>query len=228
MIYNELSASPEAKDSVIIYSGGLDSTTLLYEEQQRIALAVTFDYGSNHAQREIACAEKHCKLLGIEQLIIQLPFVKTHFTSSLIDSAEAIPEGGYNEESMRSTVVPFRNGIMMSIACGIAESRNLRHVLIANHGGDHAIYPDCRAPFIDAMSQAMREGTYIGVDILAPYTHLSKSDIVKRGAQMGIDYSTTYSCYKGGEKHCGKCGTCQERKEAFALAGVADPTHYAD
>lgn len=228
MIDNSLTASGEAKDSVIIYSGGLDSTTLLYEMQDSIALAVTFDYGSNHAQHEISCAQEHCRRLGIEHLVIPLPFIKNYFTSSLIDCAEAIPEGSYDDESMRSTVVPFRNGIMMSIACGIAESRNLRHVLIANHGGDHAIYPDCRAPFIDAMSQAMHEGTYIGVDIVAPYTHLSKSDIVRRGTAFGINYGTTYSCYKGGALHCGKCGTCQERKEAFKLAGVVDPTQYED
>lgn len=214
------------KDAVIIYSGGLDSTTLLYEEQHHIALAITFDYGSNHARREIACATHHCQQLGIEQLIIPLDFIKDYFTSSLTAGAEAIPDGNYGDQNMRSTVVPFRNGIMLSIACGIAESRGLRRVLIANHSGDHAIYPDCRHDFIQAMQKAMETGTYINVTIAAPYTGLSKADIVSRGAALGIDYGTTYSCYKGGEKHCGTCGTCRERHEAFLQAGIPDPTLY--
>ena len=211
---------------MIIYSGGLDSTTLLYEERERVALAVTFDYGSNHAAREIACARKHCARLGIEHLVIDLAFMKQYFASSLLSGAEAIPEGNYDDENMKSTVVPFRNGIMLSVACGLAESRGLTRVLIANHGGDHAIYPDCRPSFVAAMNAAMREGTYVNVTLAAPYTDISKADIVRRGAQMGIDYGETYSCYKGGERHCGCCGTCTERKEAFREAGVPDPTVY--
>ena len=214
------------KDSVIVYSGGLDSTTLLYEEQQRVALAVTFDYGSNHAAREIACARHHCALLGIEHLVIELGFMGQYFQSSLLSGADAIPSGNYDEENMKSTVVPFRNGIMLSIACGLAESRGLKRVLIANHGGDHAIYPDCRPEFIDAMDAAMRAGTYVNVEIAAPYTNLSKADLVKRGAKLGVDYSQTYSCYRGGEQHCGTCGTCTERQEAFHEAGIPDPTAY--
>ena len=214
------------KDSVIVYSGGLDSTTLLYEEQQRVALAVTFDYGSNHAAREIACARHHCALLGIEHLVIELGFMGRYFQSSLLSGADAIPSGNYDEENMKSTVVPFRNGIMLSIACGLAESRGLKRVLIANHGGDHAIYPDCRPEFIDAMDAAMRAGTYVNVEIAAPYTNLSKADLVRRGAKLGVDYSQTYSCYRGGEQHCGTCGTCTERREAFREAGLPDPTAY--
>ena len=214
------------KDSVIIYSGGLDSTTLLYEERERVALAVTFDYGSNHAAREIACARYHCSHLGIEHLVIELGFMSHYFNSSLLSGAEAIPNGNYDEENMKSTVVPFRNGIMLSIACGLAESRGLKRVLIANHGGDHAIYPDCRPEFIHAMDAAMRAGTYINVEIAAPYTNLTKADLVRRGAKLGIDYGQTYSCYRGGEKHCGNCGTCTERREAFQEAGIADPTIY--
>jgi 7-cyano-7-deazaguanine synthase len=214
------------KDSVIVYSGGLDSTTLLYEEQQRVALAVTFDYGSNHAAREIACARHHCALLGIEHLVIELGFMGRYFQSSLLSGADAIPSGNYDEENMKSTVVPFRNGIMLSIACGLAESRGLKRVLIANHGGDHAIYPDCRPEFIDAMDAAMRAGTYVNVEIAAPYTNLNKADLVRRGAKLGVDYSQTYSCYRGGEQHCGTCGTCTERREAFREAGIPDPTAY--
>ena len=214
------------RDSVIIYSGGLDSTTLLYEERERVALAVTFDYGSNHAAREIACARHHCALLGVEHRVIDLAFMKLYFRSSLLGGAEAVPDGSYDDENMRSTVVPFRNGIMLSVACGLAEDRGLRRVLIANHGGDHAIYPDCRPEFVAAMGAAMQAGTYAGVQLAAPYTHLNKSEIVRRGAALGIDYGQTYSCYRGGEQHCGTCGTCTERREAFRLAGVPDPTIY--
>ncbi len=214
------------KDSVIIYSGGLDSTTLLYEERQRIALAVTFDYGSNHAARETACARHHCELLGVEHLVIELGFMGRYFNSSLLSGANDVPDGSYDEANMKSTVVPFRNGIMLSVACGLAESRGLKRVLIANHGGDHAIYPDCRPGFITAMDGAMQAGTYDGVHLAAPYTNLTKSDIVRRGAAMGIDYGNTYSCYRGGEHHCGTCGTCTERKEAFVSAGINDPTVY--
>ncbi len=214
------------RDSVIIYSGGLDSTTLLYDERERIALAVTFDYGSNHAARETACARHHCALLGIEHMVIDLAFMKRFFHSSLLDGADAIPEGSYDDSNMKSTVVPFRNGIMLSVACGLAETRGLKRVLIANHGGDHAIYPDCRPAFVDAMNAAMQAGTYEGVTLAAPYTDLTKADIVRRGAALGIDYGHTYSCYRGGEHHCGTCGTCTERREAFREAGVPDPTQY--
>lgn len=226
MTDNKMAADARLRDSVIIYSGGLDSTTLLYEECDRVALAVTFDYGSNHAVREIACARHHCGQLGIEHLVIELGFMGRYFHSSLLSGGDAIPSGNYDEENMKSTVVPFRNGIMLSIACGLAESRGLKRVLIANHGGDHAIYPDCRPSFINAMDAAMRAGTYVNVEIAAPYTHLSKADIVKRGAKLGVDYGETYSCYRGGEHHCGTCGTCSERREAFREAGIPDPTEY--
>lgn len=208
------------KDSVIVLSGGMDSVTLLHDCRERIALAVTFDYGSNHNARETECARRQCALLGIPHLVIPLKFMAEHFRSSLLEGADAIPEGDYREENMKSTVVPFRNGIMLSVACGLAESRGLRHVLIANHGGDHAIYPDCRPGFIKAMGEAMSEGTYEGVDILAPYTDITKGEIALRGKSLGVDYSLTYSCYKGGERHCGKCGTCRERKEALEYAGL--------
>ena len=214
------------KDSIIIYSGGLDSTTLLYDERSRIALAVTFDYGSNHAEREIACAKHHCELLGVEHLVIELAFMKKYFNSSLLSGAGDIPSGRYDEDNMKSTVVPFRNGIMLSVACGLAENRGLKRVLIANHSGDHAIYPDCRPGFINAMDGAMQAGTYDAVQLVAPYTNLSKAEIVRRGVELGVDYGHTYSCYRGGEQHCGTCGTCTERREAFREAGVADPTVY--
>ena len=216
------------KNSIIILSGGMDSVTLLYDQKDYIALAVTFDYGSNHNKREAELAAYHCKRLGIEHLIIPLDFMGKYFKSSLLEGADAVPEGHYQDENMKSTVVPFRNGIMLSIACGLAESRGLTKVLIANHAGDHAIYPDCRPTFIDAMNQAMAYGTYEHINIYAPYTSLSKTDIAKVGKVLDIDYSKTYSCYKGGEKHCGKCGTCVERKEALRDAGIQDTTEYEE
>lgn len=214
------------KKSLIILSGGMDSVTLLYDKKDEIAVAVTFDYGSNHNKREEEFAKYHCEKLGIEHIIIPLTFIHDYFKSSLLEGASAIPDGHYEDETMKSTVVPFRNGIMLSVACGLAESRELEKVLIANHFGDHAIYPDCRKGFIDAISEAMRNGTYKGITIDAPYTTITKTDIAKIGKSLGIDYSKTYSCYKGGEKHCGKCGTCVERREALRDAGIEDPTEY--
>ena len=214
------------KDTVIILSGGMDSVTLLYYQQERIAMAVSFDYGGNHNAREIPFARLHCERLGIRHIVIPLDFMSRYFQSSLLAGADAIPEGHYAEENMKSTVVPFRNGIMLSIAVGIAESNGLKFVMMANHAGDHTIYPDCRQSFIDAMSAAMQHGTYDGIKVFAPYTTLSKTDIARHGKALGVDYAMTYSCYKGGEKHCGKCGTCRERIEALRDAGIPDPTPY--
>ena len=216
------------KDAVIVVSGGMDSTTMLYEFADEIALAVTFDYGAKHGSREIPLAQMHCKRLGIEHIVIKMDFMQRYFRSSLLSGGEDIPEGSYDDENMRSTVVPFRNGIMLSIACGLAESRGLKRLMIANHAGDHAIYPDCRPAFVRAMSEATQEGTYDRIRIDAPYTHLTKGEIARRGKQLGLNYAETWSCYKGGDKHCGKCGTCVERREALAEAGVEDPTVYEE
>ena len=206
----------------------MDSITLLHYRKEQISLAVTFDYGSNHNRRETEFAAYHCKSLGIEHIVIPLSFIHDYFKSSLLQGADAIPEGHYTAENMKSTVVPFRNGIMLAVACGIAESRGLDRVLIANHNGDHAIYPDCRENFIAAMGKAMEAGTYEHISIDAPFTDISKTDIALIGKRLGIDYSKTYSCYKGGEKHCGKCGTCVERKEALRNAGIEDTTEYEE
>lgn len=214
------------KDAIIVLSGGLDSVTLLYAQREHIALAVTFDYGSNHAAREIECASWHCHRLGIEHLVIPLSFIGQYFESSLLRGADAVPEGNYDDQNMRSTVVPFRNGIMLAVAGGLAESRGLRRVLIASHGGDHAIYPDCRPACVEYMSRALYNGTYNHTEVDAPFTYKSKADIVRMGHDLDIDYSRTYSCYRGGERHCGTCGTCRERREAFERAGYPDPTLY--
>lgn len=216
------------KDKVIIVSGGMDSITMLYEYKDSIALGISFNYGSNHNAREIPFAEMHCRKLGIPHITIDLAFMPKYFKSSLLEGADAIPEGNYDDENMRSTVVPFRNGIMLSIAIGIAESNGLQYVMMANHSGDHAIYPDCRPEFVGNMSEAAKAGTYNHVEILSPYTNISKADIARKGKALGIDYSQTWSCYKGGEKHCGKCGTCRERREALREAGIIDTTVYED
>lgn len=208
------------KDALIILSGGMDSTTLMHEYKDSVALAVTFRYGALHNEKEIKCAEWQCKQLGIKHIVIDLGFIHDYFKSSLLSSPEDIPEGNYNDENMKSTVVPFRNGIMLSIACGLAESEGLDRVMIANHGGDHEIYPDCRPEFISAMDQAMQRGTYANVALVAPYSLLTKGEIAEIGRDLGVDYGHTYSCYKGGDKPCGKCGTCRERHEALKFAGL--------
>jgi 7-cyano-7-deazaguanine synthase len=214
------------KDSVIILSGGMDSVTMLYDYKDRIAIAISFDYGSNHNNKEIPFARLHCERLGIRHIVIPLSFMAEYFKSSLLSGADDIPEGNYDDENMKSTVVPFRNGIMLSVAVGIAESNELKYVMMANHGGDHTIYPDCRPEFVESFSAAAKAGTYVGVTLFAPYTSLTKADIARRGKELGIDYSETWSCYKGGEVHCGKCGTCVERKEALAEANIDDTTIY--
>ena len=214
------------KNALLVLSGGMDSVTLLYERAEEIALAVSFDYGSNHNHKEIPFAKKHCEALGIPHVVIPLEFMAEHFESSLLSGADAIPEGHYADENMKSTVVPFRNGIMLSIAAGLAESKGLQKVMMANHFGDHEVYPDCRKEFVDNMSAAISAGTYANIFIDAPYTSISKADIARKGAALGIDYAQTWSCYKGLAKHCGKCATCIERKEALAAAGITDNTEY--
>ena len=214
------------KDSIIIVSGGMDSITLLYDKKDEIAMGISFNYGSNHNAKEIPFAKLHCERLGIKHITIDLDFMHQYFKSSLLEGAENIPEGHYASDNMKSTVVPFRNGIMLSIAIGIAESNHLKKVLIANHGGDHTIYPDCRDSFIKAMNQASIEGTFANIEISAPYTHLSKGDIAAIGKKLHLDYTETWSCYKGNEQHCGVCGTCIERKEALNEAQIEDKTVY--
>ncbi len=204
----------------------MDSVTLLYEKKDEIALGISFDYGSNHNHNELPLAALHCQRLGIAHVVIPLGFMHQYFKSSLLESGESIPDGSYDEENMKSTVVPFRNGVMLAVAAGIAESNGLTKVLIANHGGDHTIYPDCRPEFIAAMDAAVEAGTFARVRVVAPYTNISKADIARRGRALGIDYAETWSCYKGGHVHCGTCGTCVERKEALREAGIEDNTTY--
>ena len=215
--------------TLILLSGGMDSTAALYwaRREHEIAGAVSFDYGSKHNQKEIAFAGWHCRQLGLPHDVVALPFVNDLFASDLLKSGGDIPDGHYADENMKRTVVPFRNGIMLAIACGIAESREAEALVIAAHAGDHAIYPDCREPFMQAMAASMREGTYARIELLRPFINMDKAGIAKLGHDLGIDFARTWSCYKGGAIHCGCCGTCVERREAFMLAGLEDPTEYA-
>jgi len=215
---------------VVLLSGGMDSTTLLYHmhAEHEVVAALSFNYGSKHNDRELPMARYHCEQLGIPYQVIPLDFIADHFSSDLLKSGGDIPEGHYEDANMVKTVVPFRNGIMLAIATGFAESVEAEAVTIAAHSGDHAIYPDCRDGFMDAFAESMKQGTYAGIQLLKPFLGKRKEDIAARGVELRVDFEKTYSCYKGGDIHCGKCGTCVERKEAFELAGLEDPTEYLD
>ena len=210
------------KDKLIVLSGGMDSVTLLHLEKKNIKKAVSFYYGQKHS-KELYYAQRNCDKLDIPWLTVDIQAVIPTFKSALLKGGEEIPEGHYEDETMKKTVVPFRNGIMLSIAAGIAECNDYGKILIANHAGDHAIYPDCRVEFIAAMSLAINRGTYKDIQIETPFSSLKKRDIALIGKGYKVDYKDTWSCYKGGELHCGKCGTCVERREA--LNGF-DPTEY--
>ena len=216
-------------NAVVLLSGGMDSAAALYDAQaaHEVIGALSFDYGSKHNHREIPCAAWQCRQLNIYHRIIALDFVPTMFASALLKSGGEIPDGHYEEATMKQTVVPFRNGIMLAVAAGYAESIGAAALVIAAHAGDHAIYPDCREGFMLAMAEAMRLGTYAGIELLRPFIHFTKAQIAARGRDLGVDFSQTWSCYKGGEIHCGTCGTCVERREAFLLANIPDPTVYA-
>ena len=216
------------KKVVVLVSGGMDSVAALYEANQRYAVvgAVSFDYGSKHNHKEIPFAAWHSRKLGIPHRTIRLGFVDELFKSDLLQSGGSIPDGHYQELTMKQTVVPFRNGIMLSIAGGFAESIEASGLVIAAHSGDHAIYPDCREDFMKSMADAIRLGTYANVELLRPFIHNTKAEIAQRGHELGADFSKTWSCYKGGDTHCGTCGTCVERREAFMLADLPDPTVY--
>lgn len=206
----------------------MDSATALAWSKQNheVSGAVFFWYGSKHNEREWDAAQKIAAHYGVGISRIDLRFINEHFSSDLLQSGGEIPEGHYADPIMRKTVVPFRNGIMLSIAAGLAESRDLDAVVIGNHAGDHAIYPDCREQFITPMRSAIQMGTYKGITLLSPFLEKDKTQIASYGAGLSVPYELSYSCYKGGEIHCGKCGTCFERKEAFRFSGVTDPTQY--
>lgn len=214
--------------AIVLLSGGMDSVTAFYDARTLydVVAALSFDYGSKHNPRELPMARWHAERCGVPHVTIPLSFVGEHFESDLLAKGGEIPKGHYEEETMKKTVIPFRNGIMLAIAAGFAESRGVGKLVIAAHAGDHAIYPDCREDFMRAMGDAVRLGTYAGIEILRPFIDWSKADIVRRGHELAVDFSKTWSCYVGAEIHCGECGTCVERREAFLLAGVPDPTKY--
>lgn len=214
---------------VVLCSGGMDSVTALHwaRREHAVAAALSFDYGSKHNGRELPFAVEHAARLGIRHEVVALPFVGRLFSSALLAGGGEIPQGHYAADNMRQTVVPFRNAIMLAIAAGFAESAGAEALVIAAHTGDHTIYPDCREDFMRAMGEAMRCGTYAGIRLLRPFIALTKGGIAAEGARLGVDFGRTWSCYEGGEVHCGRCGTCVERREAFLEAGLADPTAYA-
>lgn len=214
---------------ICICSGGLDSTVAFHflKSMGHELLPVFFDYGSKHNSRE----RDHVEALfrgEVECYDIRLPYSKSALLR--INPEEEIPEGHYEDKSMKRTVIPFRNGILLSFAVGLADARDMDFVAIGNHAGDHAIYPDCRPDFIGFFTEAAQVGTYNHITILSPFKDMPKSTIVETGISLGIEeeMAMTWSCYKGERIHCGKCGTCVERKEAFQLAGIKDETTYAE
>lgn len=214
--------------TVLIYSGGLDSTVLLYHLRSQGAdvHALSVDYGQRH-RKELVFASALCQELGVEHQVANLQGI-THLIGNSSQTGDIeVPEGHYAEESMKLTVVPNRNMIMLSVAAGWAINLKADSVVYGAHNGDHAIYPDCRAEFADAIAGCIKLADWHPVGLLRPFIEMSKAQVVALGAELGVPFEKTWSCYKGGAKHCGKCGTCVERVEAFQLAGVPDPTEYA-
>lgn len=219
----------ENKQIICIVSGGADSVVMLHKAVKELGKenvnVLSFDYGSKHNKAEIPMAKWQCKQLGVNHKIIPLDFVKKYFKSDLLKNGGAIPEGHYAANNMKSTVVPFRNGIMLSIASGCAESVGASEVWLGSHLGDRAQYPDCTVEFIQTMNNAVELGTDKHIKIVSPYNDKLKWDVLKEGLDMGIDFNHTHSCYKGKKIPCGKCGTCVERTESFFRNGEVDPKY---
>lgn len=214
--------------AVVLFSGGLDSTVLSYKLQSENAelKLLSIDYGQRH-NCELASGSMIAKSLGVPHTVIKLPMLAALLRgSSLTDNSISLPLGHYAEESMKSTVVPNRNMILLSLAAGHAISLKFDTVAYAAHAGDHTIYPDCRPEFADAMENALSKADWNKINLHRPFVKMNKSDLVKLGIELGVPFEMTWSCYAGGKLHCGKCGTCVERKEAFELIGLSDPTKY--
>ncbi len=208
------------KRIIVIFSGGMDSTTLVYDliNQGHKVQCLSFNYGQRH-KKELEYAAKTCEKLNLKHFIIDLTNITSLISNSSLTGNIEVPEGHYEDESMKKTVVPNRNMIMLSIAIGYAENLGYDCVAIANHAGDHAIYPDCRTEFINALNKTAILGTYNKIYIYAPYSNITKIDIAKKGLDLGINYDKeAWSCYKGLDEQCGVCGTCCERLEAIKLA----------
>lgn len=212
---------------ILILSGGMDSTTLLYDliSQKNQVECLSYNYGQRH-KIELTLAESTCRKLDIPHKIINIQTINELIQGSSLTSDIKVPEGHYADESMKATVVPNRNMIMIALAVGYAVSKNFNAVAIAVHGGDHAVYPDCREEFIKKMDEVCAIANYKPIKIIAPYLHIDKGDIVARGRKLKVDYSLTHTCYKGDKLACGKCGACQERLEAFRENKVKDPIKY--
>ena len=214
--------------TVIVYSGGLDSTVLLYHLRAsgHELHALSIDYGQRH-RCELDRAADLCEELGIPHPTADLSAIQPLLAGNSLTSPEIeVAEGHYTEESMKSTVVPNRNMIFLALATGHALSIKAGQVAYAAHSGDHAIYPDCRNEFAEAMAAAIRIADWNPVELVRPFVDWTKADIVRRGDELGVPFARTWSCYKGGAQHCGRCGTCIERREAFDLAEIEDPTPY--
>jgi len=214
--------------TVLIYSGGIDSTVLLYDllNSGHDVQALSVNYGQRHG-KELDCAKSLCKQLHVEHHVADLTALNPLLSGSSLTSPHVqVPEGHYEDESMKATVVPNRNMILLSIATGWAMSTGASSVSYAAHSGDRAIYPDCREEFADAMNSVMEIAGWDKVSLNRPFSSLTKADIVKLGDELGVPFEQTWSCYKGGQVHCGVCGTCVERREAFQLAGATDSTIY--
>ena len=216
------------KKAILIYSGGLDSTVLLHKliKDGLAGGAIAFNYGQKHL-KEIDIARKNCEKLKVDFQVADISSLSPIFGASALTNANThIPQGAYEEGNMRATVVPNRNMIFLSIAAAYAITKKCAHLAYAAHSGDHALYPDCREEFALAADKALRLCDYAEISLLRPFVDMSKADIVKLGADLGVDFSSTWSCYKGGDIHCGLCGTCVERRQSFKFAGVKDPTVY--
>jgi 7-cyano-7-deazaguanine synthase len=225
--------NPNKPKAVVVLSGGMDSTTALYVAKDRgyDVVTVSFDYGQRH-KKELDYAEKLCKKIGVPHKIVDLTSITSLISNSALTGETEVPEGHYADENMKLTVVPNRNMIMYSIAIGYAVNLKAEAVFVGVHAGDHPIYPDCRPEFIRELDLIAYIGNKGFIEknfkIEAPFLEYTKAGIVITGKMLGVPYEMTWSCYKGGEKHCGKCGTDVERKEAFRLAEVPDPTKYED
>lgn len=217
--------------TIVICSGGLDSVSLAHmvASEHQLTRLVSFDYGQRH-RKELDFAALCAKRLEVPHDIIDLRAIGAALTGSALTDDIDVPDGHYAEESMRVTVVPNRNAIMLTVAFGVAAARGDQAVAAAVHGGDHFIYPDCRPAFTEAFAamQKLALDGYANVSLYTPFVHQTKADIVTAGTRHNTPFAETWSCYKGGALHCGRCGTCVERREAFKLAGVADPTIYED
>ncbi len=214
--------------AIIVYSGGLDSTVLLYKyaSEGRADEALSVCYGQRHA-KELDFAQRNCRRLGIPFKSLDLSNIGALLgKNSLTDHGVGVPETQYSCDSMKSTVVPNRNMLLISLAASRAIAVGTDAVAYAAHGGDHALYPDCREEFARALDGALSLCHYFPIRLERPFVAFDKAGIVRLGAELGVDFADTWSCYKGGDVHCGKCGTCLERREAFKLAGVRDPTVY--